>query len=169
MPSFQPPRPTVTPPIFPNGNTGGEDWKVTFSPYDVLQLPVMPQDTAGEGRLQPNPFPLLRFFNPSVLRTPPLYFAVQNTEEEEYTLYRNLNKNQPFTEKSGLCLSTRDSSLKSISTPRIFGWTVKGSSVDTIGIKGPFIENKRRNTQKTLFLPVIKVPNRFYKMSMASP
>ena len=42
----------------------------------------MPQDTAGEGRLQPNPFPLLRFFNPSVLRTPPLYFAVQNTEEE---------------------------------------------------------------------------------------
>ena len=53
--------------------------------------------------------------------TPPLYFAVQNTEEEEYTLYRNLNKNQPFTEKSGLCLSTRDSSLKSISTPRIFG------------------------------------------------
>ena len=32
--------------------------------------------------MQPNPFPLLRFFNPSVLRTPPLYFAVQNTEEE---------------------------------------------------------------------------------------
>ena len=42
----------------------------------------MLRDTAGEGRLQPNPFPLLRFFNPSVLRTPPLYFAVQNTEEE---------------------------------------------------------------------------------------
>ena len=49
-----------------------------------------------------------------------LYFAVQNTEEE-YTLYRNLNKNQLFTEKSELCLSTKDSSLKSISTPRIFG------------------------------------------------
>ena len=120
MPFFQPPRPTGTPPIFPNGNTGGEDCKVTFSPYAVFQLPVMPQDTAGEGRLQPNPFPLLRFFNPSVLRTPPLYFAVQNTEEE-YTLYRNLNKNQLFTEKSELCLSTKDSSLKSISTPRIFG------------------------------------------------
>ena len=31
-------------------------------------------------------FPLLRiFFNPSVLRTPPLYFAVQNTEEEVNT------------------------------------------------------------------------------------
>ena len=42
----------------------------------------MLRDTAGEGRLQPNPFPLLRFFNPSVLRTPPLYFAVQNTGEE---------------------------------------------------------------------------------------
>ena len=53
--------------------------------------------------------------NPLALRTPPLYFAVQNTEEE-YTLYRNLNKNQPFTEKSELCLSTKDSSLKSIST-----------------------------------------------------
>ena len=55
----------------------------------------------------------------AVLRTPPLYFAVQNTEEE-YTLYRNLNKNQLFTEKSELCLSTKDSSLKSISIPRIF-------------------------------------------------
>ena len=145
MPSFQPPRPTGTSPIFPNGNTGGEDWKVTFYPYAVLQLPVMPQDTAeGKGYIRYKLIDVV--FNPSVLRTPPLYFAVQNTEEEEYTLYRNLNKNQPFTEKSGLCLSTRDSSLKSISTPRIFGWTVKGSSVDTIGIKGPFIENKRRNT-----------------------
>ena len=45
----------------------------------------MLRDTAGEGRLQPNPFPLLRFFNPSVLRTPPLYFAMQNTEEEVNT------------------------------------------------------------------------------------
>ena len=29
--SFQPPRPAGTPPIFPNGNTGGEDWKWRFS------------------------------------------------------------------------------------------------------------------------------------------
>ena len=42
-----------------------------------------PRNATRQGRrLQPNPFPLLRFFNPSVLRTPPLYFAVQNTEEE---------------------------------------------------------------------------------------
>ena len=81
MPSFQPPRLAGTPPISLR-DTGGEDCKVTCYPYAVFQLPVMPQDTAGEGRLQPNPFPLLRFFNPSVLRTPPLYFAVQNTEEE---------------------------------------------------------------------------------------
>ena len=30
-PSFQPPRPAGTPPIFPNGDTGGEDWKWRFS------------------------------------------------------------------------------------------------------------------------------------------
>ena len=29
-PSFQPPRPAGTPPIFPNGDTGGEDWKWRF-------------------------------------------------------------------------------------------------------------------------------------------
>ena len=28
---IQPPRPAGTPPIFPNGNTGGEDWKWCFS------------------------------------------------------------------------------------------------------------------------------------------
>ena len=38
------------------GTAGGEDW------YLILLLSL--------------------FFNPSVLRTPPLYFAVQNTEEE---------------------------------------------------------------------------------------
>ena len=29
-PSFQPPRPAGTPPIFPNGDAGGEDWKWRF-------------------------------------------------------------------------------------------------------------------------------------------
>ena len=44
----------------------------------------MPRDTAGE-RVIPDLLLLLllpMFSNPSVLRTPPLYFAVQNTEEE---------------------------------------------------------------------------------------
>ena len=45
-----------TPPIFLVGTQGGEDW------YLILLLSL--------------------FFNPSVLRTPPLYFAAQNTEEE---------------------------------------------------------------------------------------
>jgi len=39
--------------------------------------PAMLRDTAGESILL-----LSLFFNPSVLRTPPLYFAAQNTEEE---------------------------------------------------------------------------------------
>ena len=44
----------------------------------------MPRDTARE-RVIPDLLLLLllpMFSNPSVLRTPPLYFAVQNTEEE---------------------------------------------------------------------------------------
>ncbi len=48
----------------------------------------MPRDTAGE-RVIPDLLLLLllllllpMFSNPSVLRTPPLYFAAQNTEEE---------------------------------------------------------------------------------------
>ncbi len=65
MPFFQPPRPTGTPPIFPNGNTGGEDCKVTFYPYAVLQLPVMPQDTAeGKGYIRYKLIDVV--FNPSV-------------------------------------------------------------------------------------------------------
>ena len=43
-------------PYIPCRNTGGEDW------YLILLLSL--------------------FFNPSVLRPPPLYFAAQNTEEE---------------------------------------------------------------------------------------
>ena len=41
----------------------------------------MPQDTAeGKGYIRYKLIDVV--FNPSVLRTPPLYFAVQNTEEE---------------------------------------------------------------------------------------
>ena len=40
----------------------------------------MPRDTAGERVIPDLLLPM--FSNPSVLRTPPLYFAVQNTEEE---------------------------------------------------------------------------------------
>ena len=54
---IQPPRPAGTPPIFPYGNTGGEDWKrhfmfwhkdsfVHFSSI-VARHPAMPRDTAG--------------------------------------------------------------------------------------------------------------------------
>ena len=98
MPSFQPPR-------LRNYRFFGVSYMAN----------IVPRNATGHGRggeIAAQSVP--------VLRTPPLYFAVQNTEEE-YTLYRNLNKNQLFTEKSELCLSTKDSSLKSISTPRIFG------------------------------------------------
>ena len=40
----------------------------------------MPRDTAGERVIPDLLLPM--FSNPSVLRTPPLYFALQNTEEE---------------------------------------------------------------------------------------
>jgi hypothetical protein len=104
MPSFQPPR-------LRNYRFFGVSYMAN----------IVPRNATGHGRggeIAAQSVPLAAFFQP--LRTPPLYFAVQNTEEE-YTLYRNLNKNQLFTEKSELCLSTKDSSLKSISTPRIFG------------------------------------------------
>ena len=42
--------------------------------------PAMLRDTAGESLILD--FVVAAVFNPSVLRTPPLYFAVQNTEEE---------------------------------------------------------------------------------------
>ena len=56
---FQPPRPTGTPPISSTMSRGRGD--LNLSP--------------------PRPV----FSNPSVLRTPPLYFAMQNTEEEVNT------------------------------------------------------------------------------------
>ena len=40
----------------------------------------MPRDTAGERVIPDLLLPM--FSNPSVLRTPPLYFAMQNTGEE---------------------------------------------------------------------------------------
>nr|DAW95795.1 MAG TPA: hypothetical protein [Caudoviricetes sp.] len=40
----------------------------------------MPRDTAGERVIPDLLLPM--FSNPSVLRTPPLYFALQNTGEE---------------------------------------------------------------------------------------
>ena len=40
----------------------------------------MPRDTAGERVIPDLLLPM--FSNPSALRTPPLYFAAQNTEEE---------------------------------------------------------------------------------------
>ena len=112
MPSFQPPR-------LRNYRFFGVSYMAN----------IVPRNATGHGRgggeyptkLRRDKTVQSDTFNPlTLLRTPPLYFAVQNTEEE-YTLYRNLNKNQLFTEKSELCLSTKDSSLKSISTPRIFG------------------------------------------------
>ena len=57
---FQPPRPTGTPPISFTTSRGRGDLNLS-SPRSV-------------------------FSNPSVLRTPPLYFAMQNTEEEVNTL-----------------------------------------------------------------------------------
>ena len=64
MPSFQPPRPAGTPPISLR-DTGGEDCKVAFSPYAVLQLSVMPQDTAeGKGYIRYKLIDVV--FNPSV-------------------------------------------------------------------------------------------------------
>ena len=52
-------------------------------------LTETPRNATGHGRGRGwhlNSFPLLWvFFNPSVLRTPPLYFAMQNTEEEVNT------------------------------------------------------------------------------------
>ena len=56
---FQPPRPTGTPPISFTMSRGRGDLNLS-SPRSV-------------------------FSNPSVLRTPPLYFAMQNTEEEVNT------------------------------------------------------------------------------------
>mgnify|MGYP006872079394 FL=1 len=41
----------------------------------------MPRDTAGERVIPDLLLPM--FSNPSVLRTPPLYFALQNTGEED--------------------------------------------------------------------------------------
>ena len=121
MPSFQPPRlrnyrffgvsymANIVPRNATGHGRGGGEY-----PTKLRRDKTVQSDTF-------NPLPLLIVDEiGGVLRTPPLYFAVQNTEEE-YTLYRNLNKNQLFTEKSELCLSTKDSSLKSISTPRIFG------------------------------------------------
>ena len=43
----------------------------------------MPRDTAGERVIPDLLLPM--FSNPSVLRTPPLYFALQNTGEEGNT------------------------------------------------------------------------------------
>ena len=58
-----------------------------FAPLPVFANPsgtlchlVMPRDTAGERVIPDLLLPM--FSNPSVLRTPPLYFALQNTGEE---------------------------------------------------------------------------------------
>ena len=50
-------------------------------PYMAEPHPVMLRDTAGESLIL-DFVAVAVFFNPSVLRTPPLYFAAQNTEEE---------------------------------------------------------------------------------------
>ena len=61
-----------------------------FNPLALRVLPLYrcatPRNAAGYGRERGCDLILLlllsQFFNPSVLRTPPLYFAVQNTGEE---------------------------------------------------------------------------------------
>ncbi len=88
MPFFQPPRPTGTPPIFPNGNTGGEDCKVTCYPYAVFQLPVMPQDTAeGKGYIRYKLIDVV--FNPSVTACHLPYILLCKTQGEEVNPHKS--------------------------------------------------------------------------------
>ena len=71
-----------TPPLyFTLQNTGEEDWKATSSLYCF----VAPRNAAGHGRGEVEIWfcCCCCFFNLSVLWTPPLYFAVHNTGEED--------------------------------------------------------------------------------------
>ena len=74
-----------TPPLyFAVHNTGEEDCNAVFFPIFF----VAPRNAAGHGRGRDCDLILLLllslFFNPSVLRTPPLYFTLQNTGEEDW-------------------------------------------------------------------------------------
>ena len=89
---FQPPRPAGTPPIFLVGtprNAAGHGkgrrlntndflslQKIVSVALDSLYLFILLSSEKNE------PFGLLFLLTPPSLRTPPLYFAVQNTEEE---------------------------------------------------------------------------------------
>ena len=63
MPSFQPPRPTGTPPISLR-DTGGEDCKVAFSLYAVLQPPRNATGHGRGGEIAAQSVPLAAFFQP---------------------------------------------------------------------------------------------------------
>ena len=80
-------------PVRLRDTAGGEDWKWCFSFGIRIALCTSPLFVwlrhtpqcygARQGRSVIPGLLLSLFFNPSVLRTPPLYFAVHNTGEED--------------------------------------------------------------------------------------
>jgi len=74
----------VPPPLYFAAQNTEEEGEM-YSPFASASiLYTTPRKAAGHGRGGVWYLILLLslFFNPSVLRTPPLYFAAQNTEEE---------------------------------------------------------------------------------------
>ena len=73
-----------TPPLyFAVHNTGEEDCNAVFFPILFCSAPQCCGTRQGRGCDLILLLLLSQFFNPSVLRTPPLYFAVHNTGEED--------------------------------------------------------------------------------------
>ena len=73
-----------TPPLyFAVHNTGEEDCNAVFFPILFCSAPQCYGTRQGKGCDLILLLLLSQFFNPSVLRTPPLYFAVHNTGEED--------------------------------------------------------------------------------------
>ena len=73
---------------------------------------VLPKKyTVGRGRLilTVKKSYILSFLTTLLVATAPPFLSYGSATQ---VMYRNLSKNQPFTEMSGICLSTRDSSLK---------------------------------------------------------
>ena len=73
-----------TPPLyFAVHNTGEEDCNAVFFPILFCSAPQCYGTRQGRGCDLILLLLLSQFFNPSVLRTPPLYFTLQNTGEED--------------------------------------------------------------------------------------